>query len=451
MEFPIKDLTNPDILNNCTDICLSGSGDFNENNTNGGAIKIHDFYLVKSVDPLAVPKSVLGENIAEAKLEPSFAYTTESFTTLQAAITAAETAKVASDATAESISAAQDALIEAQNGLVLANGYTILTAEMFKNWNADGMLIGNTGCAYALKENVGLPYGDGGVHWSNYADLSNYDELCMVVTYNTPRLIFNRKVAEDNTGAFIEIKDNTSDAQKYQRISEITSGKLYTIDLKLMKTDEQFAHLNCIKESGWNATVCITHMFLYTEPTKLLASSANLKGYKTFYNAINNYQVDENTTIYKATATDNSFVTLTEVEGNVIPKGTPVVLKTDATDYKLTLNPTSEESTDDWSDNLLKASDGNATGKYVLAYTDQAGLGFYQYNPALAAGGVYVEAPASAKGRLSIGIGIEGTTSIVEVESTDAAQENVYNVAGQKVNAAYKGIVIKNGKKYLNK
>ncbi len=115
------------------------------------------------------------------------------------------------------------------------------------------------------------------------------------------------------------------------------------------------------------------------------------------------------------------------------------------------MNPTSEESPDDWNDNLLEASDGTATDKYVLAYTDKAGLGFYQYTPALAAGGVYVEAPASAKGRLSIGIGIEGTTSIVKVESMGAAQENVYNVAGQKVNTAYKGIVIKNGKKYLNK
>ena len=100
---------------------------------------------------------------------------------------------------------------------------------------------------------------------------------------------------------------------------------------------------------------------------------------------------------------------------------------------------------------MLKVSDGNATDKYVLAYTDEDGLGFYQYHPALAAGGVYVEALASAKGRLSISIGIEGTTTIMGVESTDAAQENVYNVAGQKVNATYKGIVIKNGKKYLNK
>lgn len=190
---------------------------------------------------------------------------------------------------------------------------------------------------------------------------------------------------------------------------------------------------------------------IYTDSNELV-SSANLEGYKTFYDAENNYQVDENTTIYKVTAANDAIVTLTEVEGQIIPKGEPVILKTtDAVDYKLTLVLTSEEATGDWDDNLLKASDGNATGKYVLAYTDKDGLGFYQYNPALAAGSVYVEASASAKGRLSVSIGTEGTTSIMEVESTDATQENVYNVAGQKVNAAYKGIVIKNGKKYLNK
>lgn len=184
-----------------------------------------------------------------------------------------------------------------------------------------------------------------------------------------------------------------------------------------------------------------------------LTSSANLQGYKTFYDAENNYQVDdENTTIYKVTATDNSFVTLTKVEGNVIPRGTPVILKTtDVVDYKLTLVLTSEEATGDWSDNLLQISDGTVTGQYVLAYTTAGGLGFYKNEFELAAGGVYVKAPASAKGRLSIGTDTDGTTSIMEMESSDVQQENVYNVAGQKVDAAYKGIVIKNGKKYLNK
>lgn len=448
-EFTIADIPE-DYRNQSTNIMLAGLG-------SSGSAVIKDFYLVKSANPVEALKSALGESITSAELEPSLGYTAESFAALQKAIGEAKAAKAASDATVESVTAAKEALMEAQNALVLLDGYTKLTTDMFMHWdNHEAVEPANsTGCAYELKTESDLPYGAGNVDWLNYANLSDYDKLYVVTTHGTPRFCFNRLVdggqdsGNPDDTPMIDIPNQAWGTDRYQSKSE--DGTIVTIDLKKMTEDRGFAHLHCIKNTPNWEKGCFTALLLYTEPKKLLTSSSNLEGYKTFYDAEKTYQVDENTTIYKATATEKSFVTLTEVEGNVIPKGTPVVLKTDATDYKLTLYPTSEKSTDDWSDNLLKASDGNATDKYVLAYTEKAGLGFYQYTPALAAGGVYVEAPASAKGRLSIGIGIEGTTSIVEVESTDAAQENVYNVAGQKVNAAYKGIVIKNGKKYLNK
>ena len=42
-------------------------------------------------------------------------------------------------------------------------------------------------------------------------------------------------------------------------------------------------------------------------------------------------------------------------------------------------------------------------------------------------------------------------TGINGVNAEAAADGAIYNLAGQKVSAAYKGIVIKNGKKYLMK
>lgn len=45
----------------------------------------------------------------------------------------------------------------------------------------------------------------------------------------------------------------------------------------------------------------------------------------------------------------------------------------------------------------------------------------------------------------------EETTSITNVNAAESNDDTLYNLAGQKVNAAYKGIVIKNGKKYLVK
>ena len=45
----------------------------------------------------------------------------------------------------------------------------------------------------------------------------------------------------------------------------------------------------------------------------------------------------------------------------------------------------------------------------------------------------------------------EETTGITNVNAAENNDDTLYNLAGQKVNAAYKGIVIKNGKKYLVK
>lgn len=45
----------------------------------------------------------------------------------------------------------------------------------------------------------------------------------------------------------------------------------------------------------------------------------------------------------------------------------------------------------------------------------------------------------------------EETTGITNVNAAESNDDTLYNLAGQKLNAAYKGIVIKNGKKYLVK
>lgn len=45
-----------------------------------------------------------------------------------------------------------------------------------------------------------------------------------------------------------------------------------------------------------------------------------------------------------------------------------------------------------------------------------------------------------------------GTTGIGSVENTKVTSDNaVYNLSGQRVDASYKGLVIKNGRKYINR
>ena len=205
-----------------------------------------------------------------------------------------------------------------------------------------------------------------------------------------------------------------------------------------MTQEQGFSYLHAIKSVGGNITV--TDMLLYKEPNITLTSSANLEGYKTFYSADQSYEVDANTTIYKAASVSDNMVTIAEVEGSVIPAGTPVILKTsDTENYKITLVPTTATATGNFTGNLLAACDDNPTSApegYVFGYTKDDGLAFFA-GQSIVAGDVYLPASVGAGvKRLIISFG-DDATAINGVASEAAAQEGaIYNVAGQKVNAA---------------
>jgi len=45
----------------------------------------------------------------------------------------------------------------------------------------------------------------------------------------------------------------------------------------------------------------------------------------------------------------------------------------------------------------------------------------------------------------------QGVTAIQSVKKANADKGAIYNLAGQKINASYKGVVIKDGKKFIQK
>lgn len=423
---------------------------------NGG--KITSIKIVKPGDPLSVPKTNLKNMINEAKKCTSYGKTTESWNTLQTAIQDGDAELTNATATEKSLNDATDVINAAINGLTLDVGYTNLTKQLFKQYASlsqpgEGA---NVDCAYDINKSTAQPYGDGSVSELKWADLTDYDKLIVVCSGNIkPRFCFNRLEAGGNQAStkeaskMIDINPNSGDTwsnEAYQTIE----GKVYIIDLTAIVADYNFARLHCIKKQGWNDNVFVTDMLLYKEPT-IKTSSAELQGYKTFYDAKNNYQVDANTTIYKATAVSKTSVSLQAVEGKIVPKGTPVILKTtNTTDYKISLTLTAEETTTDFSDNVLKAAAAETSNLYILAYTTEYGLGFFKYTDALTPGQVYVDVPAEAKGILMIDEEDE-PTAISEVVSDEKEDGVAYNLAGQPVGDDYKGIVIKNGKKYLQK
>lgn len=154
-------------------------------------------------------------------------------------------------------------------------------------------------------------------------------------------------------------------------------------------------------------------------------------------------------------------VAFTEIPG-VVPAGVPVLLKGDANkEYVLDkADGGSPVSTD------LKMSDGTATSTAASASTAAATLyalstvdgvtAFYpvKKGSAITAKRCYLEVKSTSPKAAfySLGTNFGETTGISSVENkVEKADAPVYNLAGQLVGKDYKGLVIKNGKKFVIK
>ena len=100
-----------------------------------------------------------------------------------------------------------------------------------------------------------------------------------------------------------------------------------------------------------------------------------------------------------------------------------------------------------------RTASSSATDRTVVLTQNEAEL----YN-AVVQDGDAIEVPMGEEQKATkvypvISVAVElvpGTTAIEAVSDVKRAQSNVrYNLAGQRVGASYKGVVIMNGKKYL--
>lgn len=153
---------------------------------------------------------------------------------------------------------------------------------------------------------------------------------------------------------------------------------------------------------------------------------------------------------------DNKKVAYTEFTG-VVPAGKAVlVCGTEGQKYELT--PATEKADAAFTTDL-KVSDGTvkSDGTNFYGFTTKDGVsGFVRVakDVAVPLGKGYLRLTgntAAAPVFYSINIG-GGTTGIGQVEVEKGTENGaIYNLAGQRVDASYKGVVIKNGKKYVNK
>lgn len=217
--------------------------------------------------------------------------------------------------------------------------------------------------------------------------------------------------------------------------------------------------LNLGKYAG---TVSIKNLTIKAEGVKqesLTIPSSSFATYAAYYPV--NY-AKLGLTAYAVKLNDaKDGVEFTEIPG-VVPAGVPVLLKGDANkEYVLDkADGGSPVSTD------LKMSDGTATSTVASASTAAATLyalstvdgvtAFYpvKKNSPIPAKRCYLEVKStSAKAAFySLGTNFGETTGISSVENkVEKADASVYNLAGQLVGKDYKGLVIKNGKKFVIK
>ncbi len=182
-------------------------------------------------------------------------------------------------------------------------------------------------------------------------------------------------------------------------------------------------------------------------------------GYASFASTSALDFTDSGITAYIATANGTDNVTMTEIAK--VPANTGVVLK----GTKGTVNvPVLTGDADDTTYNLLKpgektVTEGEATAGTIYAFGKKGGqVGFVKAHAGftITAGKAYLDLSGTGGAKdvefLSFVFGDEGEeTDGIKAVSTTVENGVRYNLAGQKVGADYKGIVIVNGKKVIIK
>ena len=156
--------------------------------------------------------------------------------------------------------------------------------------------------------------------------------------------------------------------------------------------------------------------------------------------------------IAKAADTTNGEVTLSTIA--TAPANTPVLLK--GTKGGTAEIATTTTSYNPPATNYLKAADGETAigstdAKYVLAYN--SGWEFRHYNGTLSAGKVYLDLSTMGARATKFNFVFDDETTGIEdaVKSEETKDKSFYNLSGQRVKKATKGLYIKNGKKVVIK
>ncbi len=160
---------------------------------------------------------------------------------------------------------------------------------------------------------------------------------------------------------------------------------------------------------------------------------------------------DDDATAYTlAKSESGNYLVPTEVEGNQVPAGTPVLLKGTNSTATATINTGSA-----FGSPLTCALTGTYVAKTIVGSSDyvlgkkDGKVGFYHWNSNnLGANRAYLEATTDQARGFVLNFDDEAT-GIVAPTADTAGESTIYNLSGQRLNKMQKGINIVNGKKVL--
>jgi len=197
-----------------------------------------------------------------------------------------------------------------------------------------------------------------------------------------------------------------------------------------------------------------SHVFIFDnfrlEYVGLVGATIGDANYTTFVAPYNIPEIPEGVEAY-ACQVGTNYVHLEPVE--YIPQGEAVVLKNTGSYTSYTFTPTTSP-VDLGTDNDLLASDGSVTGApgniYALAKKNGE-VGFYLVNSdvTVPAGKGYLVIGSGSSVKAFYGFDEDDATAIEMVNGQSSMVNEIYNLAGQRLNKVQKGINIINGKKTL--
>ena len=173
-------------------------------------------------------------------------------------------------------------------------------------------------------------------------------------------------------------------------------------------------------------------------------------GYRTFASssALDFSTPIEGLTAYRATVGTDKRVSFTAIDGPV-PAGEGMLIKAAEGRYYIPVAAGTPADIDNALVGVTTATEVEA-GTFVLLKSD-LGVGFHKTTSAFTVGANTAYLPASVVNEARTFIGFEDATAIEGVAATKENGAEVYNLQGQRVTKAQKGLYIVNGKKMVIK